>query len=125
MYHRDPEKRRAYGKAYYSANRDRVLARQRVYDSTHSNVDRMRKSRMKAFGLTPSDYDALLLAQGGVCKVCGATKPGGNGRFVVDHDHKTGKVRGLLCTRCNLMLGCARDDRSILSSASLYLRGAV
>lgn len=50
-----------------------------------------------------ADYDALLAAQGGRCAICGA-RPGRR-NLAVDHDHATGKVRGLLCTTCNVKLG--------------------
>lgn len=57
----------------------------------------MMKSR---YGLTTADYEALYVAQGGVCGVCQAA-----GRLYVDHCHTSGHVRGLLCPRCNLRVG--------------------
>ena len=83
------------------------------------------------YRITPEQFDALLAAQGGKCAIpaCGATEPGGHGTWHVDHDHAccSGKkscgncVRGLLCSRCNPMLGMARDDAEILRSAVDYL----
>jgi len=58
--------------------------------------------RRKRLGLSLEDYDALLVAQGGGCAICGTTPK--SRRLHVDHDHKTGKVRGLLCMRCNRAL---------------------
>lgn len=52
--------------------------------------------------LSPDEYEALLEAQGGVCAICG--NPPAKRRLSVDHDHATGKVRGLLCFRCNRAL---------------------
>ena len=52
----------------------------------------------------PATYDAMLKAQGGRCalfEVCGHEEPGGRGTWHVDHDHKTGRARGLLCHECN------------------------
>ena len=56
------------------------------------------------YGLSVADYDALLSRQGGVCRICRQTCSTGK-RLAVDHDHVTGEVRGLLCTRCNRGLG--------------------
>lgn len=57
------------------------------------------------YGLTSEEYEALLASSDGGCHVCGSLLPGnGRKRFDIDHDHATGKVRGLLCRRCNLSL---------------------
>lgn len=83
------------------------------------------------FGITLTDYEAVLTAQGGGCAVCGATE-GDNGRMLaVDHDHgccpssrKTcgDCVRGLLCSECNLQLGRVADDIDRLEALVSYLR---
>ena len=57
--------------------------------------------------------------QGGVCAICGAVPPE-DGSFHVDHDHETGRVRGLLCVRCNIGLGQLGDDVEVLSGAIGY-----
>lgn len=72
------------------------------------------------YGITIEQYDQMLQSQGGVCKICGTATPGGMGRFVVDHNHKTGKVRGLLCNRCNTKLGGV-EDKEFLQRALEYL----
>ena len=64
-------------------------------------------------------YQDLLRLGRGVCEICGRTN--GARRLAVDHDHNTGKVRGLLCHRCNAGLGLFRDDPSILTLAREYL----
>lgn len=69
--------------------------------------------------LTNAEYDGLLERQGGVCAVCGEKR---EGRLVVDHDHETGKVRGLLCNFCNVALGFFRDDERRVVAAAEYLR---
>lgn len=74
----------------------------------------------KKYGLTPDDYDALLASQGGVCAICRgapAKRP-----FAVDHCHRTGRVRGLLCNRCNVAIGNFRDDAEIIQRALDYLQ---
>lgn len=82
---------------------------------------------LRVYGLQRAAYDALLRAQGGRCAVCRSDEPG-NGRntaramWCVDHDHRTGKVRGLLCRGCNAGIGNLRDDPDILDAAAAYLR---
>lgn len=60
----------------------------------------------------------MLEAQGGCCAICKAPK--GN-KLCVDHDHRTGKVRGLLCSNCNAGLGMFKDSEDLLQSAKGYL----
>lgn len=68
----------------------------------------------RKYGLTGDEYDALLDRQGGVCAICRQPERlmgrGRVRRLAVDHDHRTGKVRGLLCASCNTVLGQLRDD---------------
>lgn len=68
----------------------------------------------------------MLQAQGGVCVICGkpesVVRNGTVQRLAVDHDHESGKVRGLLCYGCNIMLGGAKDNAGVLISGAAYLR---
>jgi hypothetical protein len=67
-------------------------------------------------------YDAMLLEQGMCCAICGSSEPKNRwGRFVVDHDHETGKVRGLLCNVCNVRLGVI-ENAEWMAQAAEYLR---
>lgn len=87
----------------------------------------------KKYGLTEESYLALLATQLGKCAICGSSDPGKSGRraghpaalrapvFHVDHDHVTGKVRGLLCQGCNVGIGLLRDDPRLLAAAAAYL----
>ena len=74
-----------------------------------------------AYNLTLNEYDELLESQGGVCALCGTDAPGWQGRFVVDHNHDTKEVRGLLCNQCNVGLGALRDSPDLLLKAMHYL----
>ena len=77
----------------------------------------------KAYGITLEQYDQMAEAQGHKCAICESTEPKSHGaRFAVDHDHKTGKVRGLLCGPCNMGMGKLGDDIALLTSAIEYLR---
>ncbi len=76
----------------------------------------------KCYGITLEDYERLLAAQGGVCAICGAPSPGPKEtNFHVDHDHVTGRLRGLLCECCNIGIGYF-DSPDHLGKAADYLR---
>lgn len=77
----------------------------------------------KKYGMTLDAYDALLEAQGGVCAICG--EAGADAKMLaVDHDHNTGKVRGLLCDKCNQGIGLFRDDPELMAKAIQYIKEA-
>lgn len=65
---------------------------------------------VKEYGLTFQAFNDLLLQQGRRCAICRTDKPGGRGSFCVDHCHKSGRIRGLLCNRCNIILAKMGDD---------------
>jgi hypothetical protein len=91
---------------------------------------RLRKHSLKAnFGMTPEDYDRILVAQNHVCAICHKpetkfdSRQGVVRRLSVDHDHATGRVRGLLCHHCNNGIGHLREDPKLLRAAIAYLKG--
>lgn len=85
-----------------------------------------RSALRRKYGMEIEDYDALLAAQGGRCAICRSTDPKSNRGtcFVVDHDHDTGAVRGLLCMICNTGIGGLQDDPRIVAAALQYLVSA-
>jgi len=86
--------------AYYAANRDRILAAQsRRYAQNRGRVAERQWAR-RGIKMTVDEYDVILSSQGGMCALCGIT-PSATRRLAVDHDHTTGRVRGLLCSSCN------------------------
>lgn len=98
-----------YWKNYYIENKDR---------KDWSG----RKSHLKLkFGITPEEYDKTFEEQQGCCAICKKHSIYFKRRLAVDHDHKTGKVRGLLCMFCNTALGKFEDDVNILKNAVKYL----
>lgn len=106
----DPKKR---------ANDERVRA---AY--LEQNKEKMRDYRkdwslQKRFGLTLAEYRAKVVAQRGACAVCKRV-PKGKGLHV-DHDHRTGKIRGLLCFNCNVVIGLSKDDHYILKRLTRYV----
>jgi recombination endonuclease VII len=74
----------------------------------------------KVYDITAERYFDLLQSQGGMCHIC-QRATGKTRRLSVDHDHKTGLIRGLLCRPCNDMLGHARDDAAFFLRAAMYL----
>jgi hypothetical protein len=75
-------------------------------------------SLKRKFNLSPEEYNDLLEKQGGVCAIC---KQNCTRALAVDHNHTTGKVRGLLCNNCNRGIGHLRDSIDLLKSATSYL----
>lgn len=110
--------RTAYGKAYYIKNRQQILATKK------EKVRILRPHLMERYGITPEQYDAMFYEQGGGCAICGREDSGRKNHklLCVDHDHKTGKVRGLLCDECNNGLGRFQDDPELLMAAINYLQ---
>jgi hypothetical protein len=95
--------------------------------ATHWREEKKRRKQaahekrvQNVYGLGEGDYDVIYKGQGGRCAICqratGATR-----KLSVDHDHKTGEVRGLLCRPCNTGLGHARDDPEFFERAKQYL----
>ena len=74
------------------------------------------------YGITVDEYEAMLVEQDHRCKICGTKdEESSRGKLYVDHDHKTKKVRGLLCHGCNTGLGAFKDNAEFLKSAIQYL----
>lgn len=73
------------------------------------------------YDLSPAEFDTMLAAQDGRCAICQGVETYEHKSLCVDHDHQTGAVRGLLCTRCNKALGGFKDDTDLLVAAAAYL----
>lgn len=73
----------------------------------------------KTYSLSLEEYNDMLVKQQGVCQIC--LRPPINRALAVDHCHKTGKIRGLLCGSCNTALGSMQDNPDRLRQAALYL----
>jgi hypothetical protein len=94
-----------------------------TYDKSHYNSTLNRAKHFKRdYKITLEDYDQMLEHQGGVCAACSGRHKDGR-RLHVDHDHKTGQVRGLLCTKCNTAIGLMNDDVMTAMKIVSYLCG--
>jgi hypothetical protein len=111
-------------------------ARKKKYEYT---TDQWKEYRLKKkFGLTLDDYNSMLVSQNSCCAICQThiseyvsqcdgsksvfAQRKSKQNFSVDHCHNTGKIRGLLCYNCNLLLGNAKDKINLLTSAIDYLK---
>ena len=99
---------------------DRKTTRKICRDCIREN-DRWRHLK-KTYGVTKEEYLEMFYNQGGACWICSKTPEENGQSLAVDHCHDTGKVRGLLCSQCNLMLGYAEDNIGTLATAIKYLR---
>ena len=114
-------KRKAQKSAYDKARREKLKAEGKLKPV---DAEALRARMLKRnYGITPKDYDAMVETQNNECLICFASgDKERNKRLVVDHCHASGKVRGLLCNKCNLLLGHADDTIDRLERAILYLK---
>lgn len=104
--------RREYHQEWYQKNKEKRLAQMRE------------RNLMVRYGVSLEQFDSMLESQHGGCAICGASngytlQSGKTKKLAVDHDHETGVVRGLLCDRCNLVIG--KMDATMLRAAAEYL----
>jgi Recombination endonuclease VII len=147
MPNKDHEKERAYQRAYRARHLEKVRARdrewkqknahrfkgysakfhakhpekRRIYAERYRLSGRQKENQRKwRYGVTSEMLAALLIEQNNCCAVCGV--PFTERTPYIDHDHKTGKVRGLVHMKCNTLMGLAGDDPEVLEKAARYLR---
>ncbi len=114
------EKLAASIKAWRESNPDKVVAQnKRTYAKLKSPLYH-HKRNLARYGLTVEQYEAMYRAQNGGCAICTGFNVAGR-RLAVDHNHKTSKVRGLLCTGCNAAIGHAKESIDILKGIIAYL----
>lgn len=126
----NPEKIKASARAYDKKRREsdseyraRKVERNREDRARHPERFReyVTRSRLKTvYNLTEEDYRQLYQAQGGLCAICGNPQIQGR-QLAIDHDHKSGLGRGLLCYHCNIGIGHFQEDITRLESAIAYL----
>ncbi len=130
-YQANKEKAKARAKAHYEKNREAINAARRaklqgglLAKSTEyvrkwraENPSRVLAQKLKKYGITIEFFNQEVARQQGKCKICQDLMSPPN----VDHDHKTGTYRGLLCSRCNTAIGLFRDSKKNLLAAVAYL----
>ena len=107
------------------ANRDKIAESTSKYNAKVYTTDRRYASNLKEkFGITLEDYEVMMYSQNGCCAICGRSESEATERtkrLCVDHDHDTGKIRSLLCHKCNKALGLFRESPQLLQKAVDYL----
>lgn len=117
----------AYSPEYYRLHSAKFKASAARY--REEKPDKLEDARLRrVYGISLEDYNWLLTVQGGVCAICRRPesvphKKGKPKKLTVDHCHATGKVRGLLCQKCNSILGYSEDQPLVLLAAAEYLGG--
>lgn len=95
----------------------------RVRARHKANPDRTRNNDLKRkYGITLKEHQKMYDEQNGVCAICGSEGDGKWKKLCVDHNHKTGKVRKLLCRNCNMVLGQVDDSVQTLQTMIQYLQ---
>lgn len=128
MPHADPEVEKRYRRERYRTKASvREEKRRQYVRNREKRIANARVSKLRnAFGLTTQAFDALYQAQHGRCAICGKTEEEAfvicKKKLFVDHDHETGRIRGLLCMKCNGGLGMFTDSTEMLERALAYLR---
>ncbi len=120
---RNREKAKGYARTSYLANREERLEYQRRYREENREqylaTNRDWHLRTK-FGINLEEYERCVRDQDGCCAICDEPQTGDR-KLAVDHDHETGEVRALLCTRCNVAIGLLRDDPVLAERVAGYL----
>ncbi len=114
------EKHKLRGSRWYSENREDKLKKNKEWRESHKSE--YREINLKSrFGINNLQYDNILESQNNSCAICKKHKDEFSYHLVVDHCHATGKIRGLLCKKCNLGIGHLDDNIDILKSSISYL----
>jgi 5-methylcytosine-specific restriction endonuclease McrA len=117
---------RCYAFESYQKNREHKLALKRAWVSKNKEKVRAAKRNsalLRNYGITQQEYEDLLTKQQKCCKVCGRPDSGRPNMptLVVDHCHKTNRIRGLLCSPCNVAIGMLQDSPTLLTKLKVYL----
>lgn len=119
-YQKNKDSKLAYAKAYREAHREQT----REASRKHYQENKERKkiyARNYSYGLTNEQYEFLLKTQNYMCAICETHQKDLKMPLHVDHNHVTGKVRGMLCRDCNLALGLLKDSLFFCKNAVHYL----
>lgn len=121
QYYKDNlKKSKEYGKQWRNNNPEKVKESGRQW--ARDNPEKVKEIRLKCnYGLSLEEYFEIIEQQKGCCAICERHQSELKIRLCVDHNHLTGKVRGLLCDNCNRMLGAGMDDPNILIKGAEYL----
>lgn len=112
------------GKAYRCKSCDDLARKKwRKENPEDASASARHRNWRHKYGIEQHDYNQMIYNQNNSCAICGVTENKGFKHFAVDHCHKTKKVRGLLCNRCNRCLGLLQDSIPLFYRAITYLKG--
>jgi len=126
--YRASPKGREWEKNYLTVQRKTQKVRTARWLAKDGSMEKLALAKRRSnfiakYRLSISDYDNMLSAQNGVCRIC--FRVNGNGkRLAVDHDHENMRIRGLLCGKCNLALGLMGEDPNRMLRLVKYIRAA-
>ena len=121
------ERLRAATRTWTQKNPERQKEYQRVWRAANPEKRKASSRRgrflqtLKKLGWTEAGYNEMWNMQGHICAACGSDKTNFKKGWTIDHNHETGKIRGIVCPGCNLIAGHARDDTRRLRLIALYL----
>lgn len=118
------EEKKEKSRQYYLTHKEEIKDYKKEYHKKRKDIHKeiCRKNDLKRkFGITIDDYNLMLEKQNHCCLICGRHRNIFSKDFAVDHNHITGEVRGLLCSKCNQGLGKFNDDTELLHKAIKYL----
>jgi hypothetical protein len=111
-------------KQYRLNNQEKIKAYRQKYKPRQKELSRIlnRAKRLREHGICEEEFNLMLKQQEGKCAICDKPQDESIKFLSIDHDHKTNKNRGLLCSNCNRGIGLLQDDINILQSAIKYLK---
>lgn len=115
--------RKDYYKEHYIKNKEKYIKNQAEYKKNNIEKYKLYHNKYvmnKRFGISIETYTEMFNRQNGVCAICNL-KEKSSKRMAIDHCHKTGKIRGLLCSWCNRAIGLLKDDVNLLKNSITYL----
>lgn len=130
----NPKKRKEYDKKYYLKNKEKILEAgkewsknnrdvwKRYYEKNKEKINKQKRENwVKRYGIDIDQKKEMFDSQLGHCFLCNKKLSLDKKGCCIDHDHKTGKVRGILCSSCNCMLGYAHDNPEVLRKGATYV----
>jgi len=136
----DKERKAEIAKRHYEKHKDAILERNKKWREDNKeklasidknwrslpvNILKTREGRiLKTYNISLEELSEMIDSQRGCCKICGKSliDPDSNRNYDIDHNHETGKVRGLLCTKCNTALGLMFEDIKALEAMITYIK---
>ncbi len=119
--HREEHKK--YRRTYYLAHKKELAEKQKIYRQKHKREIaeyKRKRTLLRRYNLTLEQVDELLIKQDHRCAIC--KKPLTEAQRTIDHDHRTGEARGILCMPCNSGLGMFKEDQTVMAEAIQYLK---